>query len=284
AIKTNALSPISSNDGSIVLDNGAASVVGTWTTASSATDKYGADYRYKGMGTGAAYLQYTPTIAVPKDYQIFEWHTQGGNRSAGTPHIVSYNGGTATININQTANGGKWNLLGTFNMISGAAGYVRITDGFTDATQIAIADAIKFLPVPSDIIMDNASASLVGSWTTGTSSTDKYGANYNYKGPGTGAASCQFVPNVAASGVYQVYEWHTAGANRAVDAKYRLNNGDTGASQTFVINQTGSGGTWNLLGTFSFSQGTACTVSVVDNFTTGTVIVADAVKLVYVSQ
>lgn len=284
AMKTNALTGMTSNDGNITIDNPSATVVGTWTTASSATDKFGADYRYKGMGTGASYLQYTPNISSPGNYQIYEWHTQGGNRSAGTPHIVTYNGGTANLPINQMANGGKWNLLGTFNLISGSAGNVRITDGFTDSTQIALADAIKFLPVPADIILDNASASLVGSWTTGTSATDKYGASYYYKGPGTGAASCQFVPNLAANGTYQVYEWHTAGGNRAVDAKFRVNNGNTGASQNFVINQTVSGGTWNLLGSFTFSQGTCCTVSVSDSFTTGSVVVADAVKLVFVNQ
>jgi len=284
AIKTNVLTGMSSNDGSIVIDNTAATVVGTWTTATSSTDKYGADYRYKGFGTGAAYLQFTPTIVSAGDYQVSEWHSQGSNRSAGAPHIVTYNGGTANLNINQTVFGGKWNLLGTFNLVTGTAGSVKITDAFTDTTQIAIADAIKFLPVPTDIIIDNASASLVGSWTTGTSSTDKYGANYYYKGPGTGAASCQFVPNIAASGTYQVYEWHTAGANRAADAKYQFNNGTTGASQTAVINQVGSGGTWNLLGTFVFSQGTCCTVSLTDSFTTGSVVVADAVKLVFVSQ
>jgi hypothetical protein len=197
---------------------------------------------------------------------------------------VTYNGGTATINVNQQINGGKWNLLGTFNLINGTADNVAVNDGFSDTANIAMADGVKFMPIPADIIIDNAAASTIGSWTSASSSTDKYGTTYLYKAPGGGAGSCQFVPMVAATGTYQVYEWHTQGSNRAVDAKYICNNATTGASQTFVVNQTANGGTWNLMGTFSFSQGSCCTVTVNDNFTTGSVVVADAVKLVFVSQ
>ena len=42
---------------------------------------------------------------------------------------------------------------------------------------------ICLLAVPglaTEIIIDNPSATLVGSWTTGTSATNKYGADYLY--------------------------------------------------------------------------------------------------------
>src|SRR5688572_4955699 len=60
-IGTNTIGGAVPGDGSITIDNPSASVVGTWTTATSAVDRYGADYRYKGQGTGASYLQYQPS-------------------------------------------------------------------------------------------------------------------------------------------------------------------------------------------------------------------------------
>ncbi len=132
----------------IIIDNPAATIVGSWSTGTTAVDRYGSDYRFKAQGTGSAYLQYKPTIVTAGNYQIYEWHSIGSNRTTGAPHVISYNGGSVTINVNQQLNGGRWNLLGTFNLVNGAINYVRITDGFTDAGQVAIADAIKFVYVP----------------------------------------------------------------------------------------------------------------------------------------
>ena len=129
----------------IIIDNPAATVVGSWTTGTSSTDKFGTDYRYKSQGTGSAYLQYTPTITTPGDYQVYEWHPQGSNRTIGAPFVIAYNGGTQTLNVNEQINGGRWNLLGTFNFVSGTAGNVKITDGFADGTQVVLADAVKFV-------------------------------------------------------------------------------------------------------------------------------------------
>ncbi|MFN7140932.1 MAG: family 10 glycosylhydrolase, partial [Limisphaerales bacterium] len=228
----------------IIIDNPAATMTGTWTLATSAADKYGADYRFKSQGTGTSYLQFTPNITTPGDYQIYEWHSQGSNRSAGAPHVITYNGPTTTINVNQKSNGGQWNLLGTFNLLAGTGNHVRITDGFADGGQVAIADAIRFVRVPPPIIIDNPSATMVGSWTLATSATDKYGSDYRYKGPGTGSAYLQFTPNIQVAGKYDVYEWHSQGSNRTTAAPIVVNY--SGGSQTVTLNQQSNGGKWNL--------------------------------------
>ncbi len=132
----------------IIVDNPAATVVGTWTTASSATDKYGADYRFKSKGTGTSYHQYTPNITTAGTYSVYEWHAQGSNRTTVAPHAVAYSGGTQVVNVNQQINGGAWNLLGTYFFNTGTGGNIRISDGFTDAGTIVISDAIKLVYVP----------------------------------------------------------------------------------------------------------------------------------------
>ena len=131
----------------IIIDNPAATVVGSWSTGTSSADKFGSDYRFRSQG-GGSYLQFTPNIQTAGNYNVYEWHPVGSNRTVGAPHVITYNGGTVTVNINQQINGGRWNLIGTFNFASGTAGNVRITDGFTDAGQVVLADAIKFVYVP----------------------------------------------------------------------------------------------------------------------------------------
>lgn len=130
-----------------VIDNPSATVVGTWTTASSSSDRYGADYRYKGPGTGANYLQFTPNLPFGGTYDVYTWHSQGTNRSANTPHVITFNGGSSTVAVNQQTLGGQWVLLGRFNFLAGTSGNVRITDAFTGASLVAIADAIRFVGV-----------------------------------------------------------------------------------------------------------------------------------------
>ena len=167
----------------IIIDNPAATVVGSWSTGTTATDRFGTDYRYKSQGTGTSYLQFTPNILTPGDYDVYEWHSQGSNRDAATPHVINYNGGTATINVNQQVGGGAWNLLGRFNFTTGTTKYVRITDAISTAGQIATADAIKFVyaappsppAAPSGLTASAVSASQINlAWTDNSSNEGNF--------------------------------------------------------------------------------------------------------------
>jgi hypothetical protein len=546
----------------ITIDNPSATVVGTWATATGATDKFGTDYLYKSGGTGSAYVQYTPSITTAGDYNVYVWYSQGANRTVTAPYTVNYNGGTATIGVNQEVNGGSWVLLGTFNFATGTAGNVVLSDDFTDAANVIIADAVKFsfvsvgtapiapsgltataasssqinlswadnainetsvivsrsttsggpysdiatlganttsysntglagsttyyyvvrasnaagssalsaqasattpsaLPAapsgltatainsgqinlawtdnsgnetsfivarstttggpytdivtlganvvsysdtsvganttyfyvvraangsgssaqsaqasattpsaaptaPSglvatassssairlswtdnsnneanfivargtvsggpysdiailganvttytntgltagttyyfvvrasngtgssfnsaqasaspvaDIIIDNPAATVTGTWTTGTASTDKFGTDYRFvSAAGTGTNSLKFTPTIAVAGNYTVYEWHAQGSNRTTDAPIVVKY--NGGTVTNRVNQTINGGAWIQIGTYNFAAGTTGNVKVQDNFTTGTVVIADAVKFV----
>ena len=128
----------------IVVDNTSAafSVTGSWSTGTSSTDKYGSDYRYHSTQAVSEPATWAPSLSSG-NYAVYAWWPQGSNRCASAPYIVHYNGGSATIYENQQANGGKWNLLGTWSFANGnnvqlscwqATGYV------------VMADAIKFVP------------------------------------------------------------------------------------------------------------------------------------------
>ncbi|MDQ6631973.1 MAG: PA14 domain-containing protein, partial [Verrucomicrobiota bacterium] len=131
----------------IIVDNSTAGVIGAWSTGTTSMDKYGADYRFKSPGTGAAYLQFAPNISLAGNYQVYEWHPQGVNRTTAASYVIEFNGGAQTNSVNQQINGGQWNLLGTFNFAVGTAGGIKISDDFSVGS-VVLADAIKFVYAP----------------------------------------------------------------------------------------------------------------------------------------
>ncbi len=130
----------------IIIDNREATVVGTWSAGTSSLDKYLPNYRHVGPGTGSRYLEFRPNFAASGQYDVFEWHPEGTNRTTDAPVQIVHSGGTQTLRLSQRTNGGRWVLLGRFPFAAGSGGYVRISDNYSSATgSVVIADAIKFV-------------------------------------------------------------------------------------------------------------------------------------------
>ena len=130
----------------IVVDNtdpGFSIVSGTWTTATSATDKYGADYRWNSTGTGADVARWTPTLPQSGNYDVSVWYPAGSNRANNSPFTVVHKYGSQTIAVNQQTNGGQWNLLGTFSLDAGTGGYVSFSDN-AETSKVVVADAVRW--------------------------------------------------------------------------------------------------------------------------------------------
>lgn len=127
------------------------------------------------------------------------------------------------------------------------------------------------------MILDNPFATFAGTWSTGTSSSDKYGTDYRYHGATTAADFAQFTPTITNAGTYDVYEWHPQGTNRSTGAPFNITY--NGGTQRVTVNQQINGGKWNLLGTFSFAAGTTGNVKITCDFTdTANLVMADAVR------
>lgn len=265
----------------IIIDNPSATITGSWTSATGATDKYGSDYRYKGPGTGSAYLTYTPNIATAGTYEVYEWHSVGSNRTTVAQHQVKHSGGTSTVYVNQRANGGKWNLLGTWSFPTGTACYARITDNFPSSSgSVVIADAVKFkLITPADVIVDNTNSGFTASsnWYTGTSAADKYGSDYRYRSTAAVSDAAQWGFSLPQTRNWEAYAWWCQGTNRSATAPYIVYHAS--GSTTVRKNQQSNGGTWQTLGTYSFNSGSN-KVLLSCYTTTGYVVIADAIKLV----
>jgi len=127
---------------SVIIDNSstAFSVTGTWATGSSATDKYGADYRYHSTGPSSEPARWDASVSGTKS--VYVWYPEGSNRSASASYIISTSGGNHTEVVNQQITGGTWVNQGSYTM-SGSADFVELSI-WTTTGFIVVADAVKW--------------------------------------------------------------------------------------------------------------------------------------------
>lgn len=127
----------------IIVDNPEAVFVGDWLTGSGSLDKYGSDYRFTHAGDGSGQATFRPTLPVAGQYEVFELHPEGTNRT-GNAEILLFDGAaTHSHTINQKTNGGTWISLGVYTLPAGTDVYTRVTDNFSDG-DVVMADAFKF--------------------------------------------------------------------------------------------------------------------------------------------
>jgi hypothetical protein len=126
-------------------------------------DQYGTGLRYmsvKSLTPGGAIdgvATWTPTIPSTGQYSVYAWwdDTSGDERrSSSVTYTIYYNDGYdfVEVPVDQTANGGQWNLLDTLDFSAGTSCYVELSNDApqgTDPTYTwVIADAIWWKPVP----------------------------------------------------------------------------------------------------------------------------------------
>jgi hypothetical protein len=139
--------------GDIILDNinppSNVAFTGAWQIGTSASSRFGPDYRFALAvpGAGTSNAIYRPNILVAGDYDVYVWYAQGGNRATNAPWLVSYNGGSVLVPVNQRINGGRWLLIASSrNFAAGTTGFVQLSNGGneTGGNQVVIADAARF--------------------------------------------------------------------------------------------------------------------------------------------
>jgi hypothetical protein len=134
--------------GSVIVDDTDATgvtIVGPWLSSTATSGYYGSDYLHDGnTDKGSESVTFTPNLPTAGTYQVYARWTANANRATNAPIDIIYPGGTNTILVNQTLQGGQWVWLMTTNFNAGTAGSVRIRNGGT--TGYVIADAVEFMP------------------------------------------------------------------------------------------------------------------------------------------
>jgi uncharacterized lipoprotein YddW (UPF0748 family) len=135
----------------VIVDDSAALTVGSWTTSSASPGYWGSGYRYASAGTGTKYVEFRPDLPHNGSYNVFAWYVAsfpGGNRTTNAQHVIAHAEGTATVGVNQQANGSQWFPLGVFPFAAGNSGAVRVTDIMPETTKLAMADGIRWQFIP----------------------------------------------------------------------------------------------------------------------------------------
>lgn len=116
-------------------------VSSNWSTGTSASDKYGSDYKWRATEAVSDAAAWTINVGTAGSYKIQAWWSAGTNRSASAPYILP---NSNVVNVNQQANGGKWNTLGTVSLATGN----RTThlSCWTAGGYVVIADAVRYTP------------------------------------------------------------------------------------------------------------------------------------------
>ncbi len=140
----------------IVMDNtdpGFATPSGEWLTGSGAAGKYGADYRFAdntGNPSGAPthVASWTVPITETGFYDVAIQYPQGVNRAPDAPFTVSTDYGNHTVRVDQRANGGQFNSLGTFHWDSGQNAVVSL--GNNASPNVVLADAVRLTRITTE--------------------------------------------------------------------------------------------------------------------------------------
>jgi hypothetical protein len=125
----------------VYIDNPAAVLSGTWVTSNSTTGYYGTNYAHNKSVAGPT-ATYTPTLSTAGEWSVWTRWTAGTNRASSVPYTINYDGGSATVNVNQQINGSAWRKLGDFTFAAGTGGNVFLNTAGT--TGYVIADAVAF--------------------------------------------------------------------------------------------------------------------------------------------
>ena len=131
----------------IIIDNLDAGCVlsGSWSS-SGLGGFYGSNSVYANTNSANATATFTPNL-LGGQYEVAAWWPNGSasNSASDAPYDVVNAAGATTVTVDQTTNGGKWNILGTFTFSAGTAGYVRIRNNTTNRS--ARADAVRFVRI-----------------------------------------------------------------------------------------------------------------------------------------
>ena len=127
----------------LVVDNsdGAVMVKGKWTTTTTTGGFYGADYLFRTAGDGNSSVTWPFPSGTAGRYEVFGRWSAGPNRASNAIYVINSTSGATNVSVNQKANGGAWQSLGTFDFQPGKGQGVVITD---KADGVVVADAIRF--------------------------------------------------------------------------------------------------------------------------------------------
>jgi polyvinyl alcohol dehydrogenase (cytochrome) len=130
----------------LIIDNAAGysccfTTTGTWTASTSTAGYFNTNYVQTASNNSTSTARFAPTIPTDGAYEVSMWWSAASTRPTAAPVTVAFSDCTDAKTVNQRLNGGKWNVLGVYDMRAGTGGWVQIKGAGSGNT---IADAVRF--------------------------------------------------------------------------------------------------------------------------------------------
>ncbi|MEW4564464.1 exo-alpha-sialidase [Bremerella sp. JC770] len=139
--------PYQPKKGDIILDAGSSdqvTVTGPWAVSDKDPERYGPEYLFLNP-TDSGSIRFEAKVPTEGNYEIFALWNARGHRSRDVPFTVTHADGTNTVPVNQNANSGIWNSLGTYRLTP-ENGAVEVT--IDKANSFIVVDALLVAPRP----------------------------------------------------------------------------------------------------------------------------------------
>ncbi len=121
---------------------------GLWISDMTHPQRYYLDHLVANSTMGPATITWRPNLERSGQYKVYAWWTSEAGRATAAPYVINHAGGQDTVTVNQTVNGGQWNLLGIYPFEAGTASTVKVSN---QAPGTVSADAVRVVRV-SEII------------------------------------------------------------------------------------------------------------------------------------
>lgn len=118
-------------------------ISGSWSTRTSSEDYLNNYIRASTSTTVSAEVEWRPTIPSAGSYEVAVWYVGGTSRPNNAKYVVTHAGGTSTVTVDQTVNGGAWVVIGTYDFAAGTGGRVYLSNQAQTGKTVA-ADAVRF--------------------------------------------------------------------------------------------------------------------------------------------
>ncbi|WP_322766566.1 FAD-dependent oxidoreductase [Frankia sp. Cr1] len=119
-------------------------ITGGWTSSTAIAGYYGTGYLHDGnAGKGGKSVRFVPSLPTAGTYRVYLRWTSATARASNVPVTVAYQGGSATVIVDQRAGGSRWAPIGAWPFDVGTAGTVTVATTGTD--NYVVADAARFV-------------------------------------------------------------------------------------------------------------------------------------------
>jgi hypothetical protein len=271
-----------------------------WSSSANVSGFYNTGYWWRTTGATSDPANFFFYNADATCYQVEAWWAAASDRSSTAPFMMVDGNGTVfdMVNVDQRANGGRWNVLGTYEFTSG---WNRVAlSRWTSAGAVVIADAVRLVPstscsgggnpgggsTPVQIVIDSdnanngpdADVTYSSNWTSASATPGFYGSDYLFNTTQRPHDPVSFWFYLDDTTTVQVETRWTAGTNRAPNAPFAMLDDQTNLIGVARVNQQTNNNTWVDLGDYTFPAGWN-RVALSRRAQNGYVVIADAVRV-----